>query len=98
VVDEHVWHHVSTKPIADGGRGPKELTGMVDLSRDSKGKTRARLLDLQPGRSRFSPQLITVTRVALTATRSRMGYPVFSGYGPRHDPHTIGRCEHSELR
>jgi transposase len=50
-VDEHVWHHVSTKPIEDGGRGPKELTGMVDLSRDSKGKTRARLLDLVPGRS-----------------------------------------------
>lgn len=50
-VDEHVWHHVSTKPVADGGRGPKELTGMVDLSRDGKGKTRARLLDLVPGRS-----------------------------------------------
>jgi transposase len=50
-VDEHVWHHVSTKPISEGGRGPKELTGMVDLSRDSKGKTRARLLDLVPGRS-----------------------------------------------
>jgi transposase len=50
-VDEHVWHHVSTKPIEDGGRGPKELTGMVDLSRDSKGRTRARLLDLVPGRS-----------------------------------------------
>ena len=31
-VDEHIWHHVSTKPIEDGGRGPKELTGMVDLS------------------------------------------------------------------
>jgi transposase len=50
-VDEHVWHHVSTKPVEDGGRGPKELTGMVDLSRDSKGRTRARLLDLVPGRS-----------------------------------------------
>ena len=50
-VDEHVWHHVSTKPIQDGGRGPKELTGMVDLSRDSTGRTRARLLDLVPGRS-----------------------------------------------
>ena len=50
-VDEHVWHHVSTRPVADGGRGPKELTGMVDLSRDSKGRTRARLLDLVPGRS-----------------------------------------------
>jgi len=46
-----VWHHVSTKPIADGGRGPKEFTGMVVLSRDSKGRTRARLLDLVPGRS-----------------------------------------------
>lgn len=54
-VDEHVWHHVSTKPITDGGRGPKELTGMVDLTRhpDSTGKlrTRARLLDLVPGRT-----------------------------------------------
>ena len=50
-VDEHIWHHVSTKPIADGGRGPKELTGMVDLSRDQRGKVKARLLDLVPGRS-----------------------------------------------
>ena len=54
-VDEHVWHHVSTKPIEDGGRGPKELTGMVDLTkhRNSKGDlvVRARLLDLVPGRS-----------------------------------------------
>ena len=48
-VDEHVWHHVS--PVK---RGPKELTGMVDLTRDAKGKTRARLLDLVPGRSRPS--------------------------------------------
>lgn len=45
-VDEHVWHHVS--PLK---QGPKELTGMVDLTRDEKGKTRARLLDLVPGRS-----------------------------------------------
>lgn len=54
-VDEHVWHHVSTKPPEQGGRGPKELTGMVDLTRhrDAKGRlrTRARLLDLVPGRS-----------------------------------------------
>jgi hypothetical protein len=33
-VDEHVWHHVSTKPIADGGREPRELTGMVDPTQD----------------------------------------------------------------
>ena len=50
-VDEHVWHHVSTKPVEAGGRGPKELTGMVDLTRDSQGRVRARLLDLVPGRS-----------------------------------------------
>ncbi len=50
-VDEHIWHHRSTRPIEDGGRGPKELTGMVDLTRDRTGKVRARLLDLVPGRS-----------------------------------------------
>jgi transposase len=50
-VDEHVWHHVSTKPVEQGGRGPKELTGMVDLTLDQHGRVRARLLDLQPGRS-----------------------------------------------
>ncbi len=51
-VDEHVWHHVSTKPVEDGGRGPKELTvRMVDLTRDADGMVRARLLDLVPGRS-----------------------------------------------
>lgn len=50
-VDEHIWHHVSTKPESEGGRGPKELTGMVDLTRDQAGRVRARLLDLLPGRS-----------------------------------------------
>ena len=50
-VDEHVWHHVSSKPIEAGGRGPKELTGMVDLTRDEHGRSRARLLDLVPARS-----------------------------------------------
>ncbi len=50
-VDEHIWHHVSTKPLEHGGRGPKELTGMVDLTRDQHGRVRARLLDLVPGRS-----------------------------------------------
>lgn len=46
-----IWHHVSTKPADQGGRGPKELTGMVDLTRGQHGRTRARLLDLVPGRS-----------------------------------------------
>jgi len=50
-VDEHVWHHVSIKPIGESGRGPKELTGMVDLTPDQHGHPRARLLDLVPGRS-----------------------------------------------
>lgn len=45
-VDEHIWHH-APRP----GKGPKELTGMVDLTRDKDGKTQARLLDLVPGRS-----------------------------------------------
>ena len=45
-VDEHIWHHVSP-----ARRGPKELTGMVDLTRDKDGRTHARLLDLVPGRS-----------------------------------------------
>jgi transposase len=45
-VDEHIWHHSNPKT-----RGVKELTGMVDLSRDSARKTRARLLGLVPGRS-----------------------------------------------
>ena len=50
-VDEHVWHHVSALPVEDGGRGPKELTGMVDLTPDADGNPQARLLDLVPGRS-----------------------------------------------
>ena len=50
-VDEHIWHHVSTTPVDLGGRGPKEFTGMVDLTRDKDGRVRARLLDLVPGRS-----------------------------------------------
>nr|WP_255316839.1 ISL3 family transposase [Nesterenkonia sp. Act20] len=45
-VDEHVWHHVDRRR-----RGPKELTGMVDLTRDAEGRVRARLLDLVPGRT-----------------------------------------------
>ena len=44
-VDEHIWHHVDERT-----RGPKALTGIVDLTRQS-GRTRARLLDLVPGRS-----------------------------------------------
>jgi transposase len=47
-VDEHVWHHTPHKAAT---KGPGMLTGMVDLSRDQHGRTRARLLDLVPGRT-----------------------------------------------
>ena len=47
-VDEHVWHHTPHKAAT---KGPGMLTGMVDLSRDPQGRTRARLLDLVPGRT-----------------------------------------------
>ena len=50
-VDEHGRHHVSTKPVEQGGRGPKEPTGMVDLTRNADGTVRTRLLDLVRGRS-----------------------------------------------
>jgi len=43
-VDEHIWHHRDPRR-----RGPKELTGMVDLIRSSH--PTAKLLDLVPGRS-----------------------------------------------
>ncbi len=46
-VDEHIWHHGDPRR-----KGPKELTGMVDLTRDEQGRVRARLLDLVPGRSK----------------------------------------------
>lgn len=43
-VDEHIWHHRDPRR-----RGPKEITGMVDLTRGPH--PTARLLDLVPGRS-----------------------------------------------
>lgn len=45
-VDEHIWHHRQPRT-----RGPKEITGMVDITRDDQGKLMTRLLDLVPGRS-----------------------------------------------
>jgi len=44
-VDEHVWHHQDRRR-----RGPRELTGIVDLTRGEEHPT-ARSLDLVPGRS-----------------------------------------------
>src|SRR5699024_2530329 len=75
-VDEHVWHHVNP-----ARRGPKALTGMVDLTRNTKGKVQARLLDLVPGRTgkAYSEWL------ALRGTDFRKGIKVaplnpFAGY------------------
>lgn len=51
-VDDYGWHHASERLLGGGGRGPKHLTGMVDLTPDAGGKPTARLLDrLVPGRS-----------------------------------------------
>ena len=44
-VDEHIWHH-QPRP----GKGPKEMTGITDLTRRN-GRPQTRLLDLLPGRS-----------------------------------------------
>ena len=44
-VDEHVWHHQDRRR-----RGPRDLTGIVDLTRGKDHPT-ARMLDLVPGRS-----------------------------------------------
>ena len=38
-----MWHHVDPRTC-----GPRMLTGMVDLTRDQDGRTRARPLDLVP--------------------------------------------------
>lgn len=75
-VDEHIWHHVNP-----ARRGPKALTGMVDLTRNARGAVQARLLDLVPGRTgkAYSEWL------ALRGTAFRKGIKVapldpFAGY------------------
>ena len=51
-VDQRGTRLVTISAIEDGGRGPKQLTGMVDLTPDpDTGRPQARLLDLVPGRS-----------------------------------------------
>lgn len=46
-----MWHHVSTKPIPDGGRGPQRADRDGRLTRDEHSNVHARLLNLVPGRS-----------------------------------------------
>jgi len=55
-VDEHIWHHGDRST-----KGPKELTVMVDLTRDDEGRVHARLLDLVPGRSKRACQMVCVS-------------------------------------
>lgn len=51
-VDEHVWYHFDPRK-----RGPKMLTGRVDLTRDNHGDVHARLLDLVPVRDGVGDRL-----------------------------------------
>ncbi|NNG78481.1 ISL3 family transposase [Brevibacterium luteolum] len=71
-----IWHHVDPRR-----QGLKELTGMVDLTRDEHGKVRARLLDLVPGRS--GKAYATWLRQRGTAFRRRVKVAAldpFAGY------------------
>src|SRR5579875_109323 len=97
-VDEHVWHHVSTKPAEDGGRGPKELTGMVGLSRDAQGKTHARLPGLVPGRSgAVYAQWLKERNEAFRAGLTVATLDPFHGYKNALDG-TLGRCRRRARR
>ena len=75
-VDEHIWHH-QPRP----GKGPKEMTGMVDLTRRN-GRTRARLLDLVLGRSgRAYADWLRSRGTTFTAGITTATLDPFRGYG-----------------
>jgi transposase len=75
-VDEHIWHH-QPRP----GKGPKEQTGIVDLTRHN-GKPRARLLDLVPGRSgKVYADWLRAHGEAFTAGVATATLDPFRGYG-----------------
>jgi transposase len=75
-VDEHIWHH---QPRA--GKGPKEQTGVVDLTRHN-GKPQARLLDLVPGRSgKVYADWLRSHGTAFTAGIGTATLDPFRGYG-----------------
>jgi transposase len=75
-VDEHIWHH-QPRP----GKGPKEQTGIVDLT-SRNGKTKARLLDLVPGRSgKVYADWLRSRGNAFTAGVSTATLDPFRGYG-----------------
>ena len=70
-VDEHVWHHQDRRR-----RGPRELTGIVDLTRGEDHPT-ARLLDLVPGRSGtvYKNWLAERAKTSAPVSRSRRWIP-----------------------
>jgi len=75
-VDEHIWHH-QPRP----GKGPKEQTGIVDLTRRN-GKPHARLLDLLPGRSgKVYADWLRSRGNAFTAGIGTATLDPFRGYG-----------------
>ena len=76
-VDEHIWHH-QPRP----GKGPKELTGMVDLTRRERSRPQARLLDLVPGRSgKVYADWLRSRGEAFTAGIGMATLDPFRGYG-----------------
>ena len=82
-VDEHIWHHVDPRV-----RGPKELTGMVDLTRDQHGRVHARLLDLVPGRSgKVYGDWLTARGPAFRAAVGVATLDPFHGYNNAIDEH-----------
>ena len=83
-VDEHLWHHT---PKA--GKGPKELTGMVDLTRHD-GRPQARLLDLVPGRSgKAYADWLSSRGAGFTAGVKTATLDLFRGYAVRHEARVI---------
>ncbi|WP_292651297.1 ISL3 family transposase [Nocardioides sp.] len=87
-VDEHVWHHGSTRPVAQGGRGPKEFTGMSDLTPDQHGRPKTRLLDLVAGRSgKVYGDWLTTRGHSFRAGIKEATLDPFTGYKKAIDDH-----------
>jgi transposase len=73
-VDEHIW-----KPSHHGPA--RAVTAMVDLTRDQEGRTRARLLDVVPGRSGTAyAKWLTAQSEGFTATVQHAALDPFRGY------------------
>ena len=83
-VDEHVGHH-QPRP----GKGPKEQTGIVDLTRRN-GRPHARLLDPVMGRSgKAYADWLRSHGNAFTSKISTATLDPFRGYAVRHEARVI---------